>query len=154
MADNNGDKQKSIIEKLEEKQIEKKVSLEKLNSPETAFKTIGAFLEGAETLLRFFMIPLFLLGFALWPLGIIGYVFVGLALLNFALVKISGASFKDDFKDEADLLKDDPVQRSLIKDYEDSLKRVHSLKKELNSIESKNSICENDKIDDNKELTF
>ncbi len=133
MADKNKKTPESVLQDLKKRKIDEQVNLEKLNSPETAFKTAGAFLEGTETFLRLLMLPLFILGFALWPLGAVGYIFMGLAIFNFFAAKISGASFKDEFKDASDLLKGNESQKKLLNEYKQSLEKVQVLEEKLDN---------------------
>ena len=107
----------------------------KYNSPQKVFGTTGKFLEATETLLRYLMIPFFILGISFgFAGGVIGPVFVGLGLFCFCAAKISAFSFKDDFKDEADLLQNDSKHAKLIEAYQQSVEKVLTLKSELEEI--------------------
>ena len=129
-------------ERIRKAEIERKIEHEKLNSPQAVMGAAGKYLEGCETLMRYMMVPFFLLAFAFWPLGSVGAVFLGLTLFCFCAAKISAFSFRDDLKDEADLLQNDPKFEKLLKDYSDSLERVMALEDELKTIQARKAPSE------------
>lgn len=126
-------------ERIRKAELERRIEHEKLTSPQAVMGTAGKYLEGCETLMRYMMIPFFLLAFAFWSVGPVGVIFLGLSIFCFCAAKISSFTFRDDFKDEADLLQNDPKFEKLLKDYSDSLEKVMTLEDELKSIQAKNA---------------
>lgn len=94
-------KQEELRKAVNAKRVKEYSSYETLKS---TYSITGKLFEQTECLLRFTFFPLMLLTFAFAFSPVLGVVFPALLVFNYTASKIISNSFKDDFKDESEII--------------------------------------------------